>query len=184
MIIGLDIDGVLRDLSARFFEVYAHKTGKIPPFTESKDIPTYYFHGYFDEGEEIYKMWFERWAEEIYLSAYPLGNVSALVDKCRKLGHRVYVVSNQPNLKCEQMTWKWLIDNEIYPNAIIFNYKKNTTGIDILVDDAPHFLEMCAYSGIKTVAVDYPYNRHIKTDYRVSSLYEFVELLEKGGITI
>ncbi|MEJ5229777.1 MAG: hypothetical protein WHT65_07215 [Pseudothermotoga sp.] len=49
--------------------------------------------------------------------------------------------------------------------------------VEIALDDAPHHIEDLTNHGIRTVVMDWSYNRHIKDLPRVKSLGEFIQLL-------
>ncbi len=64
---------------------------------------------------------------------------------------------------------------------VIFTDRKELINCDILIDDAPHYLER--FPGI-TIAMDKPYNEHVKTDLRVydNNGIELYHLIKRWGL--
>ncbi len=57
---------------------------------------------------------------------------------------------------------------------LIYCANKKMIKADYIIDDAPEYLSM--NNGVKTIAMDYPYNHDLKVDYRVNDWNDIKEI--------
>ena len=103
MKIGIDIDGVIRDLLGKVEEIYFREY----PYHKLIRKDTYDISLWFPIGKEIYKFVFETYSKEIYTQSQVYKNAREFMVKLRKNG-KVILVSSQPEKKLEELTKKWL----------------------------------------------------------------------------
>jgi 5'(3')-deoxyribonucleotidase len=67
---------------------------------------------------------------------------------------------------------EWINNNiPFMNNRVLFSHEKWKLDIDIIIDDKPNTLVKCNEVGIITIAYDWPYNKNIDTDWRMSKWY-------------
>ncbi|MGJ8455303.1 5' nucleotidase, NT5C type [Pseudothermotoga sp. U03pept] len=99
--------------------------------------------------------------------------------------HEFYFITSRFPTKgksVEEQTCSWIEQHVGVRPVVLVTPRKGRLckelGIEIALDDAPHHIEDLASHGIRTVVMDWSYNRHIKDLPRVKSLGEFIELLD------
>jgi 5'(3')-deoxyribonucleotidase len=176
MIIGVDVDGVLRNFADSLIKEYkkAYPRDKVvqPPFWD-----VYPLHGYFPIGKGIYKFVFDEHAKEVYLNARPYTGAYSFMRQLRQQGHKVVIVSFQPNKSIEELTTKWLDEQEIERDAVVYTARKQDAGVDLLLDDCTDNLRSLEWT--VGVAMNRPWNQ----DWKGNRVYDFEEFLNRlrGG---
>ena len=102
--------------------------------------------------------------------------VSKAINKLRKLGHKIVIVSYQRTLYNKIDTLLWLMTNKINYDDICFTSDKDIVKGDVMVDDNPEFLYQIT-GDCQTVLIDMPYNRECKDFNRFSSFIDFANSL-------
>lgn len=140
MTIGLDIDGVLRNLYEPLIEKYrASEIGrKRGSWIRSIGAWTSYkVHEQTSIGNKIYRYWFHEWAPEIYTKALPYWNEITDARNLHYTNHDIKLISAQPNMYCELYTLSWLCNNHIPHSSIHFTNDKWGVECDVYIDDSP-----------------------------------------------
>lgn len=105
------------------------------------------------------------------------GCVEAFEELIRR-GHNVLIVTASPrNSKTgfyDKVHWVKKHMPFFDTKNIVATHRKDVIQGDLLLDDGPHNIEAFPNT---TVVFDQPWNRKVKSDYRVKSWPEFVELL-------
>lgn len=191
MKIGIDIDGVLTNYT-EFIMDYATKyfyENKI----DYKICPTKY-----DE-EETFNLPYEGcienfWNEYLgeYAQNYPARKFAAEVITKLKQENEIYIITarNEEGLpkelygKMQTMVKKWLKDNNIEYDKIIFSGSKleicKQENINIMIEDKPStIIEMAKH--IPVLCFDAPYNKDVagKNITRVYSWYDILKNINK-----
>lgn len=179
MRIKVDVDNVIRDMSKEMLVLYNHWFGTD---MTKKDIKDYdvdvSFPMFKTKGMDARDIFFNKLAERIYMDPKPMKGAVNGLNKLKEQGHEIIIVSYQPSQKSKEFTLDWLRKNNIPYDAIVFTNKEDKTIIpaDYIIDDNPKFLDM---DPGKKVCIDWAYNRGRNYDYRVKSIYEFANSLEK-----
>ena len=172
-IIGVDVDGVLRDFVGSLIRVYK----RIYPDHEVKEITDFSLNPFFPIGKGINKFAFVDHAEEIYskASAYPgaIESMNTLVESNRERGFRTAIVTSQPTRQMQRLTLHWLHDHGVDYDAIYFTHKKSEVNLFILVDDSVDNLEDAGKAGIIPVCIDRSWNRLYPAKFRFESIEGF-----------
>lgn len=97
--------------------------------------------------------------------------------------HEIFIITTPPN--AETASDKYIAFEKWLPfipkdNILMCGRKELVSGIDVLIDDSPIVLSKVMEKGkVITVAMDRPYNRNIKTDYRVKDFLEIKNLISR-----
>lgn len=162
----IDMDGVLVDMLSALVEQHNRENGKS---LTVEDIVEWDLSVYGIPDAD-----FQRPGFFYSLKPYP-GAVEAIRELSQK--HEIIIATNNMGIdfvKREKMGW--IFTNLPYMvHDWHFTSNKAEVPGDIILDDCPAYLE--TYPGI-TVAMDRPYNRYVKTDYRVKDMREFAELIQ------
>lgn len=192
MNIGIDIDGVLADLEryildcgTKFNVEEGIKTKlKLNEYWESQKF------GWTDEQEE--KFW-NRYLEK-YVKEFPTrGYASEVIQKLKDEGNKIYIITarNESGLppesygKMQEMTKKWLVENNINYDEIIFakdNEKLEQclkNNIDVMIEDSPTNINSICQK-IPVIKYDCQYNKDVNgenviTAYTWYHIYEIIK---------
>jgi len=167
MNIGVDVDGVLRNIFPAMAKAYFKNGGH--KYWRFKDFKDYDITKYMDlvNGKEAF---FRENAEEIFHNAKMTKYANWI--NCIPEKHQVSIVTSQFR-GLEDLTIDWLKENGIAYDAIYFTWRKNLILVDALVDDYPVNLDMMKDSVVK-VCYDAPYNRRWE-GIRTKNMKDFVE---------
>lgn len=108
------------------------------------------------------------------------GCVDAL-NELRELGHEVVIVTHRDHPEPEvakamrRATLYWLQNHDIPVDGILFKGVKTNTGIDVLVDDAPHNIKAAWDADETVLAFDQPWNRDV--DLPVLRAYSWTDVV-------
>ena len=173
MNIGLDIDGVLRDQVRAFTECY------LKHYPEHRDqikpVTAWDMHLFYPLGKEIYKKWFGEWVKECMEDAEPYDGAVEFVKALKALGHKVYLVTNQPR-GTERYTLAWIDRHQFEHDGVFFCSNKRLIGVDMLLDDGEHNLNAVDQFITTPVCFDQPWNQNWPMA-RVKSYDEFLSVL-------
>lgn len=158
MRIGVDLDGVLRDILTPLCNLWERKTGISKT---AADIVSWDLHQYMEldkaemTADEFYKWWFS--SHFIYGAAKPIpGSQEAIATLAEK--HELIVVSNQPTLIAKRWSGGFLIT--YFPgrfSEVRFVSDKASVRVDALVDDGIH--NLAGHPARHPVLFDQPWNR-------------------------
>jgi len=183
MIIGIDVDGVLRDFdNACIIEILMKTPIKRLRLTEW-DLEKRYIVA--DDSFDVYKYIFEEKAEKIFLGAEPYEGVEEVLPLIRKWAKqndfRISIVTTQIYDDAKRYTVDWLINLQKrvgkFFDDLIFTDKKHLY-VDILLDDNLKNLEEARKYGKIAVAMARPYNR-LWTGVSVLNLKGFYNFLQQ-----
>lgn len=195
--VGIDIDGVLRDLLPYIYDKFKSRFPLIVKHCKPwKDITRYNTDMFFYM-DEAHKEVAEMFREFAFYSIYtydmytkaPLLISSAfdfnwLINQFKtKLNANVYLVTDQRTYDQKASTLEWLEKNEIINySGIYFTSNKHQCGLDYLLDDNPkHCREMFSV-GKRGILRQQNTNRDaidIAECYRVNSIKEYLNIILK-----
>lgn len=176
-IVKIDVDGVIRDIISAMCKIYNEKfDGNLC----AEDINDYdvntNFHSIIEKtGRKPTEYFFIDHADKIFETvSKPFVGVKEAIDKLRKNGHKVVIVTWQFSLKNIKHTLDFLDVYDIKYDDICFTRDKWMIKGDYLIDDNPEFITDKRDKS-KKIIVDTPYNRDVSDKYiRVNSLGEAV----------
>lgn len=190
MRIGIDIDGVLTNLE-QFLLDYGTKFNYENNIENKVNVSAYDEYQAFGWTKEQGDKFWNTYLKYYVLNSKPRKFAKEVIDKLKE-NNEIYIVTarNEYGLlpedigKMQEFTKRWLNNNEIYYNKLVFSgedklqYCKNNN-IDILIDDSDkNIKEVSSY--IKVFCMDAPYNKSCegKNIVRVHSWYDILEKIE------
>lgn len=203
MRIGIDIDGVLTDLESYIFD-YGIKYCVENNLTY-KIIPGYYEErkvlGISEENEEkFWNSYLKHYATEYKARDF----ASEIIKKLKEEGHEIYIVTarNEWGLtgedygKMKEFVKKWLEDNEIYYDRIIYTndeMQRDTKSskvkycvgnyIDVMIEDSPKNIKEISKK-IPVLCYHSSYNENVagRNIKRVYSWYDIYNKIKNGNL--
>lgn len=192
MRIGIDIDGVLTD-EKRYVIDYGTKffTENKIPYTVSDD--RYLGVEIFNVTKEQYQLFLKDYIFQYSLKAKIRPFASKVVKKLKE-NHEIFIITardfttyeNEHKIEMQENVKKWLRDNGIVYDEIIFSKEKacicKDKKIDVMIEDSPENIESISKI-IPVICYSQIYNKNIsnKNVYRCYSWYEIynqINLLE------
>ncbi len=179
-ILGVDLDGVVANHTARFREIMAGIRGVDPetmPLERSWDFHEWGFapneYSHFHRIAVMEHDMF-RTMPVIEGAVDALWRLSDAGVWIRIITHRLYV--HWGHEKAIADTAAWLDRNRIPYRDICFLGAKPQVEADAYIDDAPHNVEQLRAAGNTVITFAQPYNRHLTTGLRAES-WEEVEAI-------
>ena len=188
MRIGVDIDGVLTDLSNFLLEYavdfYKEKGFELinPKGSDVKEM--------FGVDEELVYAFWEEYLPK-YFSMPPRNGSSETINKLKREGNYIVIISARGSGKDEDtlgrkstefVTKKWLSMYGFNPDLVLFTTdgklnacKKNK--IDLMIDDLPYNL-LEVSSKIKCICYNTPYNEDVHND-NIIRCYDWDDIYDK-----
>ncbi len=179
MRIGIDIDGVLTDISRFYLDYgakYAFENGKgqieEPNGYEIEEILN------LDKGahREFWKKYDEYYAKEIYTRKF----AAEVVEKLKQDGNEIQLITAR---KPEEDEWtrNWLKENKIYYDKITYTSEKydycKENNIDIMIEDNVNNI-LTISKLIPVICVDNRYNQECEGD-NITRCYSWYDIYMK-----
>lgn len=168
-IILVDMDGVLADFEARFLEIWKKKFPHHPHVPLEKR-ETFYLM-------ESYPGGLEKDIDSIYTAPGFFQNLGVIsggkeaLAEMQGLGHDVFIctspISKYENCVLEKYDWVAKNLGYEWTKKMILTKDKTLVYGDILIDDKPEQIGLTTPTW-KHVLFDAPYNKHIKTELRIT----------------
>ena len=175
MRIGIDIDGVLNsqyNFCIDYGTKFCNKLGKY----RLENINAIDTTDMFLWGEDIAHKFWNTYREDLVVKLPTKKYASEVINKLKDEGNLIYIITARKNndewfpdsLKedVEGITKKWLKENEIYYDEIVFDVKDKgkhckDNNIDIMIEDDPNNLRKLI-GNTNIIIFDYPYNRNVE----------------------
>lgn len=157
MIIGIDIDGVIRDIHTPTLAWWKNKTGVEKTIEDIKGWNIAMWLGADpDAHEQFYREWFS--SRSIFLWSDP---IPGAIEGLRKLSDKneIFLITSQHGTT-KLMTVKWVMDHiatDVY-DAIVLVSDKSLIKTDVMIDDALH--NLLGHPAEIKLLYDQPWNRH------------------------
>ena len=181
MIIGIDVDGVIRNFHDRLMLLTKMK---MPEIILKDEIDHYYFKGVFDVDSNWFRNTYNKeWSEQLFLEAPPFpSNVLFLEELINKGDHEYWCISAQWTGN-EKYTLGWLAKHHLNFKRVIFcsGKKKALEPIDMLVDDSLENLRswrMHRGTDDGFILMDAPHNRDYNYNKRIKKLKEISKYMK------
>lgn len=184
MIIGLDIDGVIRDFADQLVNVYQCYY----PEHEIKPFDHYNVTDCFPIGEKVWELVWGPWAWDILYHAAAYPGALAFCNDVAELGDLVFVTM-QPTEAAKETTWAWLRSYDLLRLGSIFMVQAPLTKwslrLDILVDDSPRNLIAMPQpfnprAPRASICFDRPWNQEYE-GLRAHNYAEALQLIKERG---
>tara|TARA_Y100000004_G_scaffold34706_1_gene37105 strand:- start:318 stop:890 length:573 start_codon:yes stop_codon:yes gene_type:complete len=187
MIVGIDVDGVLRDFCCGLEKVVKENYPQYLP-EDYTGINNWKLSDNFTvDKPEIQKIYWDEYSKEI------MGESPAFEENVKQMKDMiewgkdvgitfVCVTSQKPHAR--HHTLSWLGRHELNFDTIYFRrgVDKPNTPVDFLVDDSPNnYNYWKERRGMEDgfILMDRPYNQHIETKSRIFELDDIVEIISK-----
>ncbi len=197
MNIGIDIDGVLNsqyNFCIDYGTKFCNELGKYK-LENTNVIDT---TDMFLWGEDISHQFWNKYRKDLVIKEPAKKYASEVIQKLKNEGNKIYIITARKNndewfaesLKknIENITKKWLKDNNIYYDEIIFDVRDKgkyckENNIDIMIEDDPINLRKLI-DNTNIIIFDYPYNRNnefsnLTRAYSWYDIYNKIEIISK-----
>lgn len=180
--IGIDIDNVLTELLPVIEDMALQFGKEVPDLNEIKDYNLSSVFGVEDEVTSSY--WKEREGYLIRTSMLALERVNNIYDQFTNDDTEIHIITNRDE-KYRGITEQWLYENDIYYHELHMTSGMtkiplmNKLCLEAMVDDKPSLFHeayehklmrsVTPISQIHMICVDYPYNKDVHCEYRLSS---------------
>ena len=196
MRIGIDIDGVLNsqyNFCIDYGTKFCNELGKY----KLENVNVIDTTNMFLWGEDIAHQFWDKYREELVVNLTAKKHASEIIKKLKDEGNLIYIITARKNNdewfpdmlkeKVEEITKKWLKENNIYYDIIVFNVNDKgkyckENNIDIMVEDDPINLKKIL-GNTNVIIYDYPYNRNkefenLKRAYSWYDVYYKIKCIE------
>lgn len=173
MHIGVDLDNTVLDATSSYLHFYNKASGL--SYTP-KDVNDFYFYRLYGwdnaEREKVYRLY----GREIHWNSSPFPMAVEVLQEL-SLSHKISIITARP-LLFRDITIEWLNHHGIRYDNIVFTENKLQecidSGVNLLIDDAPHYAREFADKNIPVILFEQPYNTSMSHDmvYRASSWFE------------
>jgi 5'(3')-deoxyribonucleotidase len=159
MIICIDIDNCLNNLTEKVLALYNSQTGKN---IQISDVTTYNFYDCLpqEDAKGITELFVSK---ELWDTLTPLPGSQNTLKQLINNGHQIYLATATDFINFE---WKCNWINQFYPfiptDNIIRIMNKSLLNVDVLIDDC---LDNLITSYAYRVCMDYPWNKSTSKDY-------------------
>jgi 5'(3')-deoxyribonucleotidase len=172
MLIGLDLDGVLRDFVGSLKKQYRIDYPKHVVQT----VSAWDLAKFFPIGKKIYPYFSERRPRQVFYNAKPFLWAVEFVRQLKRAGHDIWIITNIPR-DGRIATLEWLEKYHIPYDHLSFTNEKHHVKCDIYLDDCPDVLQkLYLKTDGAVVCMDRPWNQTVRCAYRVKSYDEFLAL--------
>ena len=197
MNIGIDIDNVISNFDEALLEEYL-KHDKDLRGTGIVNKALHITEGMFDWTEKEEREFYLANIERIVKTLNVKDGAKEYIDKLKQDGHNIFIITGRDNGEYTnpvEMTQKWLKENNIYYDKLIFTnaYKNDKHGktekcfennIDIMIDDSVHICKDCMENNITTLLMDRVVTRKEKGMTRVKDWKEIYEFISNYKINV
>lgn len=183
MIIKVDVDGVIRNMFDNMCKVYNNCFNEHMTVEDIFDYDVDIVFPRIREqiGISAADYFFKLYAYDLFLESKPYDGVKEALEKLRKEGHKVVIVTWQYTLDNKMNTLKFLFNNEIPYDDICFTRDKWMIQADWIIDDNPEFL-LDEREKSKKIMINMPYNKEYQSKFlNVNNLCEAVEKVLENG---
>ena len=197
MNIGIDIDNVISNFDEALLEEYIKHDNDLRG-TGIVNKALHITHGMFDWTEKEEREFYLANIERIVKTLNVKDGAKEYIDKLKQDGHNIFIITGRDNGEYTnpvEMTQKWLKENNIYYDKLIFTnaYKNDKHGktekcfennIDIMIDDSVHICKDCMENNITTLLMDRVVTRKEKGMTRVKNWKEIYEFISNYKINV
>lgn len=164
MHIGLDLDNTVLDATSACLHYYNKVSGLTITHEDVNDFYLYRLYGW-DKAkrDDVYYSY----GHDIHLSSVPFPMAVEILQELFK-EHQITIVTARPQ-HFQDVTMAWLEKYKIQYHQISMVENKLQEciriGVDVLIDDAPHYAEEFAAAQKPVILYEQPYNRSIANEY-------------------
>lgn len=171
--IGIDLDNTILDATTAHLHYYNLASGRA---FKPEDVNDFFLYRLYEWDEAEREAVYERYGHDIHYHSEPLPMAAEHV-RVLFQRHHISVITARPS-RFREVTVNWL-ERYGFPYHDIFFCEDKlevcaTWGVDVLIDDGPHYAESFADAGKQVILLDQPYNLHVRNElvYRASDWRE------------
>jgi len=180
-VVKIDVDGVIRDMLGALCKLYF----TFDPNVNRDFIRNYEVNVSFpliksEIGIEAHDYFFKEHSDDVNFNmAVPFNGAKEAIDKLKKAGYKIVIVTKQTSPKSKINTIKFLTHYGIYYDDLCFTGDKWLIESDFMIDDNPEFLENKVDDTPldNRFIIDAPYNRFYTDFKRFDSLMDAVDYI-------
>ncbi|MFA5216933.1 hypothetical protein [Sulfuricurvum sp.] len=178
MIVGVDVDGVLRDFYGSLERTYL----KYYHDHIIKDPPSFQLHELYPIGYKIYDFAFEEHAGEVLGFADAYRNAEGFMRMLHKFAD-IVIITSQPTKRAKVFTFAWLQRADIlqHVDSVVIVQtngllKKHHIGVNYIIDDYPP--NLMDFPQSKVIVFDQVWNKGLEWGKRCYSYDEILKYLQ------
>lgn len=182
MKIGIDIDGVLTDIS-RFYLDYGAKFALENNIDEIADPNGYEIEDILNLKEGVHKEFWDKYDNYYTKAKYTMEFAPEIIGKLKEEGNEIQLITARNPKSEESKSWTtdWLKENNIYYDKLIFTDKKleycKNNNIDLMIEDSiNHILEISKI--IPVICLDARYNKDCRGN-NITRCYSWYDIYSK-----
>jgi len=185
MKIGIDLDDTIWKYHEKFFEFYNHNNGTNYIM---EDYNQYSLNNFFNITEEEVVILIDKFEESVFFEEVLF--LEGFLESFKSISkyHEVYFITARPSKTLDTVIkrmMKFLSENPKihFVRDSKTNIRKEKSeycrelGIDIMIDDAFHHLELCSKDGINGLLIDYPWNQKEELPENIIRVKNWKEIL-------
>ena len=198
MNIGIDIDNVISNFDEELLKEYIKHDKELRNTGIINSNAKYIRKDMFDWSEEEDNTFYKENIERIAKNLKAKEGAKEYIDKLKEDGHNIYIITGRDNGEYSDpynMTKKWLEENNIYYDKLIFTdaYDKGQksekcieNNVEIMIDDSASICKNCVENGITTLIMDKPYNReeNLTRVKNWNEIYEYIKNYKKEKFNV
>ena len=185
MKIGIDIDGVLTDIS-KFYLDYGAKFALEKNIDEIADPDGYEIEDILNLEKGVHKEFWDKYDNYYTKEKYTREFASEIIEKLKNEGNEIYLITARNPEKEEDECWttNWLKENNIYYDKLTFTDKKleycKNNNIDLMIEDSINQITEISKI-IPVICLDTRYNKDCKGNNmrRCYSWYDIYTKIKK-----
>lgn len=175
-VLGLDLDGVVRDWGGSLHREWELQTRQTLPLPTTWNLRESYPH----PTRDIVELAFGTHAVDVQSYAPCLPGAKAGVQALQAAGIKVVFLTAQPNAACRRLTQHWLYSMGFDYDGLVFvnegESKVDALEADLYVDDGPHNIADFIAARVPYLIMDALYNQHCAGD-RVRTWQELLPVI-------
>lgn len=161
--IGVDLDNTILDATSTHLQYYNLASGQSFTPADVNDFYLYRLYGWKEtERDAVYT----KYGHDIHWNSAPLPLAAEILHELFAR-HRITIITARPPL-FRQVTVDWLEHYKIRYHHIVLTENKlrecTRLGVDVLIDDGPHYAEEFARAGKPVILYEQPYNLSIASE--------------------
>ncbi len=179
MKIGIDIDGVLTDIS-RFYLDYGAKFALENNIDEIANPNGYEIEEILNLEEGTHKKFWNQYDNYYTKAKYTREFAPEVIEKLKNEGNEIYLITAR-NPEEEKWTTNWLKENNIYYDKLVFTDRKDKyckdNNIDLMIEDSvSNILEISKL--IPVICLDNRYNKECEGE-NITRCYSWYDIYSK-----
>lgn len=182
MHIGIDLDNTILDATSAHLRYFNEESGK--SFTPD-DVDDFYLYRMYGWSKEERDRIYFKLGHHIHKNSLPLPGAMEVLQRLYGV-HTITFITARPAL-FHNVTVEWLHFYHVRYHQIAFTEEKfqecQRAGVDVLIDDGPHYAEEFVRMNKPVILYDQPYNRNVRNPliYRAhhwQEVQKHIEMLE------